>query len=99
MPDDRQSLKPFGGCAPQMASPLNLPIVRHGLEHDPFGKPPKLDRLIGASAARQLEAHFAEDNAILAERRGLPLREMGYPMPEAQAESIAFRSATVEMAE
>ena len=63
-----------------------------------FGKPPKLESLIGSAAARELEVHFAADNALLAERRGLPLRQAGYPMPEPQAESIAFRSAAVEMA-
>jgi len=64
-----------------------------------FGKPPRLEHLIGAGSTRELEAHFAEDNAVLAEGRGLPLREMGYPMPDVQAESIAFKSAPLEMAE
>lgn len=64
-----------------------------------FGKPPTLRGLIGSEEAGRLEAHFAADNCLLAERRNLPLREMGYPMPDVQAESIAFSSAAVEMTE
>ena len=64
-----------------------------------FGKPPSLKNLIGEQAARGLEAHFARDNALLAEHRDLPLREMGYPMPDVQAENSAFKSAAVEMVE
>ncbi|WP_395622221.1 hypothetical protein [Sphingomonas daechungensis] len=64
-----------------------------------FGKPPKLSDLIGKDAAGKLESHFARDNALLAERRGLPLAELGYPMPAGQAESIAFKSDTVAIAE
>lgn len=64
-----------------------------------FGKPPTLKGLLGEASARELEMHFARDNAVLAERRGLPLREMGYPMPEPQADSSAFKPSAVEMAE
>ena len=39
LPAPRHSLKPFGGCAPQIELSLYLPIVRQGLEHEPFGKP------------------------------------------------------------
>lgn len=46
-----------------------------------FGKPPTLSRLIGDSAARDLDDRFARDNATVAARLNLPLREMGYPMP------------------
>lgn len=49
-----------------------------------FGRPPSLDRLVGASMARELEAHYAQDNASLQQRRGLRLTEAGYPMPADQ---------------
>jgi hypothetical protein len=46
-----------------------------------FGRPASLERLIGTDDARQLEQHYAKDNALLEERRGLRLRDAGYPMP------------------
>ena len=63
-----------------------------------FGRPPPLGRLIGTDAARALEARYAPDNASIAMDRGLPLREMGYPMPAAdRAETMCVNSAALEM--
>jgi hypothetical protein len=50
-----------------------------------FGAPPTLERLVGAATARWLENHYAEDNRRLAEMRGLPLADFGYPMVSGEA--------------
>jgi hypothetical protein len=62
-----------------------------------FGAPPSLGRLVGADAARALEARYAPDNAAVASDRGLPLREMGYPMPAIRDETMCVNSAALKM--
>lgn len=47
-----------------------------------FGRPPGPEALFGADAVRWIEARFAPGNRLLAERMGMDLGALGYPVQE-----------------
>lgn len=54
-----------------------------------FGRPPRLEQLVGRRTAQWLADYYVEDNRRLADSHGLPLADLGYPI---QASGVPDRS-------